>query len=123
MTMWRDEDTVSHATPEQVQFYRDNGYLKFGRIFTCAEMEALREHVDEMIAAGDNGVLVPLRDIDLNRIMGGELPEGAFGVEHDLGTVETKDAAALFLVGHTGMLDGGVDIALITGDDPRSDLG
>jgi len=42
--------TVDHATPEQVQFYRDNGYLKFGRIFTRAEIDALRAHVDEMIA-------------------------------------------------------------------------
>jgi chlorinating enzyme len=41
--------TVRHATPEQVDFYRQNGYLKFGRIFTAAEMDTLREHVDAMI--------------------------------------------------------------------------
>jgi chlorinating enzyme len=48
-------ETVDHATPEQVEFYRENGYLKFGRIFTEAEMDALRGHVDEMIAALPEG--------------------------------------------------------------------
>src|SRR5437588_7822508 len=51
----QDWETVRHATPEQVAFYRENGYLKFGRIFTSAEMEALREHVDQMIAALPEG--------------------------------------------------------------------
>ena len=48
-------ETVGHATPEQVDFYRRNGYLKFGRIFTRPEMDALREHVDAMIAALPEG--------------------------------------------------------------------
>jgi len=39
------------VTPDQVAFYRENGYLKFGRIFEQREVAALREHVDEMIAA------------------------------------------------------------------------
>ena len=43
--------TVRRATPEQVAFYREQGYLKFGRIFEEPEIDALREHVDEMIAA------------------------------------------------------------------------
>ena len=55
MTTWRADETVTHATTEQVQFYRDNGYLKFGRIFTCTEMDALHEHVEEMIAALPEG--------------------------------------------------------------------
>ena len=48
-------ETVSRVTPEQVAFYREKGYLKFGRIFTPAEMDALREHVDAMIAALPEG--------------------------------------------------------------------
>ena len=48
---WSDNSTVRHATPEQVAFYAEQGYLKFGRIFTLAEMSALGQHVDEMIAA------------------------------------------------------------------------
>lgn len=48
-------EVVDHATPEQVEFYRENGYLKFGRIFTSEEMDALRDHVDEMIAALPEG--------------------------------------------------------------------
>jgi chlorinating enzyme len=52
---WSDSEVVDHATPEQVAFYRDQGYLKFGRIFTQAEMDALRDHVDEMIAALPEG--------------------------------------------------------------------
>jgi len=50
-----DWQTVRHATPDQVAFFRENGYLKFGRIFTRAEMDTLREHVDEMIAALPEG--------------------------------------------------------------------
>jgi hypothetical protein len=52
---WSDGETVRHAMPEQVQFYRDRGYLKFGRIFTQSEMDALRTHVDEMIMALPEG--------------------------------------------------------------------
>jgi hypothetical protein len=52
---WTDETTVRHATPEQVEFYRTQGYLKFGRIFTQSEMEILARHVDEMIAALPEG--------------------------------------------------------------------
>lgn len=53
--VWQDSETVRHATPEQVAFYRDQGYLKFGRIFTTGEMIALRQHVDEKIAALPEG--------------------------------------------------------------------
>ncbi len=52
---WSDTETVRHATPEQVAFYREQGYLKFGRIFTPAEMGTLRDHVDAMIAALPEG--------------------------------------------------------------------
>ena len=51
-TEWR---TVGNAIPEQVAFYQENGYLKFGRIFTRDEMDALRAHVGEMIAALPEG--------------------------------------------------------------------
>jgi chlorinating enzyme len=55
MTTQETWETVDHATPEQVDFYRRNGYVKFGRIFTREEMDALRDHVDEMIAALPEG--------------------------------------------------------------------
>jgi hypothetical protein len=55
MTTQETWETVGHATPEQVEFYRKNGYVKFGRIFTREEMDALRDHVDEMIAALPEG--------------------------------------------------------------------
>ena len=44
---WQLETTVSD---EQVEFYKENGYLTFGRIFTKSELDTLREYVDEMIA-------------------------------------------------------------------------
>jgi chlorinating enzyme len=44
-------NTVDAPSPDDVAFYREQGYLKFGRIFTEAEIDALRAHVDEMIAA------------------------------------------------------------------------
>jgi chlorinating enzyme len=48
-------ETVRHATPEQAQFYHENGYVKLGRIFTRSEMDALRQRVDGMIAALPEG--------------------------------------------------------------------
>jgi hypothetical protein len=46
---------VGPPTREQVDLYRTEGYLKYGRIFTEPEMDALRAHVDEMIAALPEG--------------------------------------------------------------------
>ena len=45
---WEVETAVSD---EQVEFYREHGYLKFGRIFSKSELSKLREHVDGMIAS------------------------------------------------------------------------
>ena len=52
---WSESETVRRATAEQAAFYREQGYLKFGRIFTQAEMETLGAHVDAMIAALPEG--------------------------------------------------------------------
>ena len=43
---WQLKTTVSD---EQVEFYNENGYLTFGRIFTKEELDTLRDYVDEMI--------------------------------------------------------------------------
>jgi hypothetical protein len=43
-------ELVDRATPDQVSFYREQGYLKFGRIFDEQQIQELRDHVDEMIA-------------------------------------------------------------------------
>ncbi|HEY3283461.1 MAG TPA: phytanoyl-CoA dioxygenase family protein [Armatimonadota bacterium] len=48
-------ETTDRATTEQVAFYREQGYVKLGRVFTREEMEALREHVDGMIQALPEG--------------------------------------------------------------------
>ena len=45
---WEVETTV---VDEQVGFYQEHGYLKFGRIFTKPELNTLRGHVDCMIAS------------------------------------------------------------------------
>jgi hypothetical protein len=52
---WSDKEILHHAMPEQVQFFRDHGYLKFGRIFSKPDMDVLRQHVDAMIAALPEG--------------------------------------------------------------------
>jgi chlorinating enzyme len=44
-------NTTRHVTPEQMAFYQEHGFLKFRRIFRREEVDALRAHVDEMIAA------------------------------------------------------------------------
>jgi len=48
-------ETIRGATPNQVRFYREQGYVKLGRIFTREELDALRAHVDAMIAALPEG--------------------------------------------------------------------
>jgi chlorinating enzyme len=47
--------TIEGASPEQVAHYQEHGYVKLGRIFTLPELEELRRHVDEMIAALPEG--------------------------------------------------------------------
>jgi hypothetical protein len=51
-TNWQVETAV---TDEQVAFYRENGYLRFGRIFTQSELDELRDYVDGMIATLPDG--------------------------------------------------------------------
>ena len=43
---WETQTTVSN---EQVQFYKENGYATYGRIFTESELDELRDYVDAMI--------------------------------------------------------------------------
>ena len=43
---WKPQTTVSD---EQVNFYKENGYLTFGRIFTESELDELRDYVEAMI--------------------------------------------------------------------------
>ena len=49
---WKTETTV---TDEQVAYYNENGYLKYGRIFTQPELDELRDYVDDMIASLPEG--------------------------------------------------------------------
>ncbi len=49
---WKTETSV---TDEQVAYYNENGYLKYGRIFARAELDELRDYVDDMIAALPEG--------------------------------------------------------------------
>ena len=49
---WKTGTTI---TDEQVAFYNENGYLKFGRIFTQGELDELRDYVDDMIASLPEG--------------------------------------------------------------------
>lgn len=44
---WQPQTTVSD---EQVKFYKENGYLSYGRILTKPELDELRDYVDAMIA-------------------------------------------------------------------------
>lgn len=43
--------TITRATPDEVAYYREHGYVKLGRLFTGEELDDLRAHVDGMIAA------------------------------------------------------------------------
>lgn len=78
--------------------------------------------VDEVLEAvplRDDDVFVPLAHIDLHGRVLAELPEGAIGVEEDVFAVQAEDAATAFLIRHAGVLDGGMDVALVASDDPR----
>lgn len=46
---------IERATPEQVAFFREQGYVKLGPLFTPGELAALQVHVDELIAALPEG--------------------------------------------------------------------
>jgi chlorinating enzyme len=46
---------IERLTPVQATFYRDQGYLQLGAIFTRQEMYELRIHVDAMIANLQSG--------------------------------------------------------------------
>ncbi len=48
-------EITSSVTDEQVSFYNENGYLKFGKIFTRAELDELRGYVDDMVATLPEG--------------------------------------------------------------------
>jgi hypothetical protein len=79
--------------------------------------------VDEVITAGDDGVILPMRDVHFDGGVLGDEPALAIGIEDHGLTVEAEDAATFLLVGHGGVLDGGVDVALITGDGPGAYFG
>jgi len=51
----KDWVPIERATPEQVAFFREQGYVKLGPLFTREELTALQLHVDELIAALPEG--------------------------------------------------------------------
>lgn len=52
MASW---EPIQGATREQVTFYREQGYVKLGPLFSEEELQDLQRHVDEMIAALPEG--------------------------------------------------------------------
>ena len=72
-----------------------------------------------MIAARDDDIPVPLRDIDLHGRVFAEQPQRAIGVEHQVPAIETKDAPPLSSYVMPVCL---MDVALIARDDPGHDL-
>jgi len=47
--MTKEWELATEVTDQQVDFYQQNGYLTFGRIFTKAELDQLYAYVDQMI--------------------------------------------------------------------------
>ena len=47
--MTKEWELTTEVTDQQVDFYQQNGYLTFGRIFTKAELDQLYAYVDQMI--------------------------------------------------------------------------
>jgi ectoine hydroxylase-related dioxygenase (phytanoyl-CoA dioxygenase family) len=63
-------------TREQVDFFNQNGYLKVGRVLDDAQVEVLRERLDQLIAGKSTGQPELLRNL-----AGGELDSDAVVVQ------------------------------------------
>ena len=81
------------------------------------------EFMDEVIALGDNGVLVPLGDVDFDGVAFGDDPLLSLRVDDDALAVLDDDAAAAFVVDHGVVHGGGMHVALVTADGPLAVLG
>ena len=79
--------------------------------------------MDEVIALGDNGVLVPLGDVDFDGVAFGDDPLLSLRVDDDALAVLDDDAAAAFVVDHGVVHGGGMHVALVTADGPLAVLG
>lgn len=103
------------------------GEEAFERALSLFEVEEVDgdlavDFVDEVIALGDDGVLMPVGDIDFDGVVFGGKPTFGFGVDDNALAILADDAAAAFFVDH-GVVDGsGVDITLVTADGPFADF-
>ncbi len=75
--------------------------------------------VDEVIALCNDGVFIPLSDIDLHRITLFREPLHSFRIDDDGLAVFRDDAPTALLVEHRVVLGDGMDVALIPADRPR----
>ena len=80
------------------------------------------DFVNEVISAGDHRELGPLGKIGGDGFVFVKYPAVALGIDKYIPSVKAKDAAALFLVGHAGVLDRGMNVALIAGDRVIAEL-
>ena len=91
------------------------------------EVEQVDRHltvdlVNEVISLRDDGVLMPLGDIDLHRLMLAGEPALRFGVDDDALTILHDDAASTLFIDHRVVGMGGMNITLIAADGPLAVL-
>ena len=77
----------------------------------------------EVVALGDDGVLMPLGVVDLHGfVLGGE-PLAALFIDDDALAVLDEDAAGALFVDHAVVGGRWMDVALVAADDPLADFG
>ena len=74
--------------------------------------------VDEVIARRDDGVFIPLGDVDGDGVAITGEPLFCLRIDDDGLSVFRDDAAAAIVVDHRVVLSGGVDVALVAADGP-----
>src|SRR5207247_1701989 len=80
------------------------------------------ELVRQVIAAGDNGVFVPLGDVGFHGLGLLDEPARAVTIDNDRLAILSNDAATAFVVEHGVVALIGMNVALIAADRPRADV-
>ncbi len=79
--------------------------------------------VNHMIPFCYDRKFIPLRSVGFHRLLLRNQPANPLRIQHHIFSIEPHDAATFFLVGHSGMFDRRMHIALISGNRPLPKLG
>ena len=78
--------------------------------------------MDEVVALRDDDVLLPFGEVDLHGVAFGGEPLVAFVIDDDALAILHEDTTAALFVDHGVVRGIGVDVALVSADDPLAGL-